>query len=278
MTRVPDSRQLTHFKRVIWSHYRTHARDLPWRRTRDPYKILVSEVMLQQTQVSRVMGKYPEFIKRFPTIKSLARAKVADILSVWRGLGYNRRALALKRAAKIVVAEHGGKLPRTVSELDALPGIGTATSGSIAAFAFSDAQPFIETNIRRVFIHHFFPRRVKVSDSKIMPLVEMTLDKSNPREWYWALMDYGSHLSQTVPNPNRRSTRYSRQSRFEGSNREIRSKVLSFLLDHGPSTALSIEQQLKLRTDSIKKNLTSMVREGFFSVTDGHYKIARQDE
>lgn len=275
MSCVSQSKLLAEFEKTVWTYYRKHGRDLPWRRTRDPYKILVSEIMLHQTQVSRVVLKYKEFLKRFPTIRSLARAPVSDVLSVWRGLGYNRRALSLRRAAEIIITRYRGTLPQTVLELDALPGVGPATAASICAFAFNRPHPFIETNIRRVYIHHFFQRQRTVSDAQIMELVAKTLDREKPREWYWALMDYGADLSRRVENPNRRSAAYAHQSRFEGSNRELRSKVLSYVLDNGPSTERLIRVKLNMNARSVKRNLASMVREGFFSVSDGRYEIAR---
>ena len=126
--------QIASFRKVVYTHYRTHGRDLPWRRTKNPYRILVSEVMLQQTQVPRVLDKYKEFVKAFPTIRSLAQAPLRDVVAVWSGLGYNRRALALKRLAETVVHDHNAKIPRDVDTLKSLPGIGPACAGAIAAF------------------------------------------------------------------------------------------------------------------------------------------------
>ncbi|MEK7079017.1 MAG: A/G-specific adenine glycosylase, partial [Patescibacteria group bacterium] len=131
-------------------------RDFPWRNTTDPYHILVSEVMLQQTQVARVMVKFPIFIDQFSNFKELATASTKDILQVWQGMGYNRRALYLKKIAEIVITQYKGKLPDDPAILDTFPGIGEATAASIVAFAFNKPLVFIETNIRRVFIHLFF--------------------------------------------------------------------------------------------------------------------------
>ncbi|KKT24343.1 MAG: Endonuclease III family protein [Candidatus Magasanikbacteria bacterium GW2011_GWA2_43_9] len=174
------------FRRTIRRYYAAHSRSLPWRHTHDPYKILVSEVMLQQTQVGRVTAYYKNFLHKFPTIKVLAKASLADVLRAWQGLGYNRRALMLKRAAEHTVRIYGGKLPQDAGLLDDLPGIGINTAGAIAAFAFNTPSVFIETNIRRVFIHFFFPGRSTVHDRNILKLVEETMDRKNPREWYYA--------------------------------------------------------------------------------------------
>lgn len=199
---------------------------MPWRDTRDPYRILLSEVMLQQTQVSRVLVKYPEFLRAFPTIRALAHADKKKLLRMWQGMGYNRRALYLKRAAQTIIKQHEGHVPKTLSELESLPGIGHATAAAILTYAFNKPAPFIETNTRRVFIHHFFPKRRRVSDADIMPLIGAALPKTNRREWYYALMDYGTFLARAIPNPNKRSLHYARQQPFEGSTREIRGFLL----------------------------------------------------
>ncbi len=219
------------------AHYHEHARDLPWRRTCDPYHILVSEMMLQQTQVPRVLRKYEEFLSRFPDMASLAQAPAADILAAWQGLGYNRRALALHACTQTVMAQHAGALPRTARELTALPGIGPATAGAILAFAHGIAVPFIETNIRAAFLHYFFPEREEVPDADILPLVAATLDHDDPRTWYYALMDYGNRLKKALPNPSRRSRHHRTQSPFEGSRRQLRARALRlFLAEAGHPT------------------------------------------
>jgi A/G-specific adenine glycosylase len=189
---------------------------------RDSYRILVSEIMLQQTQVERVLDKYKVFIRIFPDFSSLAVAPLADILKVWQGLGYNRRAVALQKIAISVMKESRGRLPVTREELLKLPGIGKYTASAILTFACNQPNIFIETNIRRVFIHFFFRDRENISDAEILPLIEMTLDAGNPREWYYALMDYGAMLKKTVENPNRKSSHYKKQAPFHGSNRQLR--------------------------------------------------------
>jgi A/G-specific adenine glycosylase len=189
--------------------------------------------MLQQTQVSRIIPFYENFIKKFPDLDALARAKTADVLQAWQGLGYNRRALALQKLAKKIVEtkEYKGRLPRDRAALESLPGVGPYTAGAIRAFAFNEPEIFIETNIRRVFIHFFFPRGKKVTDAELHRYIERMLERKNPREWYYALMDYGAMLGDGArENPNRRSAHYVRQSKFFGSDREIRGKILRMLL------------------------------------------------
>ena len=253
------------FKKKVWRYYRASGRhDLPWRKTHDPYRILVSEVMLQQTQVSRVLGKYPQFLKKFPNLRALANASVRYVLVVWQGLGYNRRALLLKRAAESVMRDFNGTFPKTAAELESLPGVGQSTRGAIMAFAFGEPTVFIETNIRAVFIAEFFPRKKKVSDKEILPLVEKTLDRKNPRAWYYALMDYGVHLKQTTTNPSRKSKHHVRQSPFKGSNREIRAKILTFLFT-SPKTEPEILAHIGKTKHDAGKNLENLIKEGFIT-------------
>ena len=207
-----------------------HYRELPWRNVDDAYEVLVSEVMLQQTQVARVLRYWPRFLEAFPTIDALAAASTADVLALWQGLGYNRRALALKRTADKCSAHHAGRLPETAEELAKLPGIGPATAAGIVAFAYNRPSCYIETNVRSVFLHELFPEREDVRDRELEPFVRdaagCAFDDASPREWYYALLDYGAYLKSQVANPSRRSAHYSRQSTFEGSHRQKRSFVL----------------------------------------------------
>ncbi len=219
------------FRKLVYSYYAKYARNsLPWRNTRDPYRILVSEIMLQQTQVSRVLEKYKAFIREFPSLRALAQAPLGAVLKAWQGLGYNRRALALKETAEKVISEFKGKIPRERQALEALPGIGGATSGALCAFTFNQPVVFIETNIRSVFIHHFFRDARDISDARLLPYMEKALDRKNPRQWYYALMDYGVYLKGHTVNPARKSLHYRKQSPFLGSNRQLRGRVLKELL------------------------------------------------
>ena len=261
------------FRKSVYDFYREQRRDLPWRRTRDPYAILVSEFMLQQTQVSRVEEKYPPFLEHFTEINSLADAPPGEVLALWQGLGYNRRALNLHRTARVVVDEFNGIIPDSTELLMTLPGVGQATAGALQAFAFDRPVVFIETNIRRVYIHTFFPGNERVTDADILPLVEATVDTDGPREWYYALMDYGSVLAKEISNPNLRSAHYSRQSTFEGSDRQIRGQILRILLDGESISTGGLQERLSTdlenvdskRLEGILANLESegfLVREG----------------
>lgn len=220
------------FQRTVLDYYTQYQRrDLPWRQPEsdgsfDPYKIMVSEIMLQQTQVQRVIEKYRQFLKAFPDVKTLADAPLSDVLLAWQGLGYNRRGRYLRDAAAMVVSEFAGQMPRTVEELIRLPGIGHNTAAAIAAYSYDQPVVFIETNIRTVYLHHFFSEREAVTDSDILEVVAQTLDHTQPRHWYWALMDYGTHVKKQFGNQNVRSRHYAKQSAFAGSNRQIRGKIL----------------------------------------------------
>lgn len=250
------------FKKTVWDYHRRNGRhELPWRKTRDPYKILVSEIMLQQTQVDRVLPKYKEFLKKFPTLEKLARAQTRSVLLVWQGLGYNRRAVSLKRTAEILVKEHKGKFPKDERALISLPGIGRATAGDLLAFAWNIPTVVIETNIRSVYIHHFFSDKKDISDKEITLLIEKTIDKNNPREWYYALMDYGSYLKKTIGNNAPQSKHYKKQSKFKGSNRELRSRILKLIL-HKSRTEAEIMQLLSAPAEPVRKNIIALEREG----------------
>lgn len=217
------------FIHTIKTYYATHKRAFAWRDVENPYYVFISEVMLQQTQTQRVVEKFEQFISTFPTVGDLAGASFSDVLVVWQGLGYNRRAQFLHQAAQQIVTQHHGGVPRTVEALDALPGIGYATACSIAAFAYNQPTVFIETNIRAVYIHFFFPDRTDVADSELMPLIEQTVDHADPRQWYYALMDYGVMLKKMHSNPSRKSKHHAVQSRFEGSDRQVRGAIIRVL-------------------------------------------------
>lgn len=243
---------LKKFQMTVLRYYRLQGRhDLPWRKTRDPYRIMVSEVMLQQTQVSRVLEKYKSFLKKFPTVRALAKAPLSAVLKEWSGLGYNRRGKYLHDAAKTIVAKCGGKVPRDFAALRALPGMGPYTASAIRVFAFGLPDVLIETNIRTALIHHFFlsksdlhKKDTKVSDAQMITILhEMAALagqvgsppsaswRSGPREWHYALMDYGAYLKRIGVKNNDRSKHYVKQSKFEGSLRQARGQILRDIAD-----------------------------------------------
>ncbi len=259
------SEKIAVFRKTVRRHFKKNGRHtLPWRKTRDPYRILVSEIMLQQTQVDRVVPFYRAFLKRFPTVPALAKASLGDVLRAWQGLGYNRRAKMLHDAAKAIVSDHGGKVPRAYEELLALPGIGPYTARAVRTFAWDESEAFIETNIRAVFIHHFFPRKKKIIDAELLKLIGDTLDRKKPREWYWALMDYGSKLKRTVPNPSRRSRHHLQQKPFKGSDREVRGAILRELGLKSLSEG-TLMKKLPFEKERTKRQIEALFQEGLIA-------------
>jgi A/G-specific adenine glycosylase len=268
--------QMQRFQTTVWDYYRLHGRhDLAWRQPEadgsfDPYKILVSEVMLQQTQVSRVLPKFEECIARFPNVQSLAAASLADVLQLWSGLGYNRRAKFLWQAAQSLVTNDHGIFPKDVATLERLPGIGPNTAAAILVYAFNQPLVFIETNLRTVFIKHFFPDVSSVSDKQILDCIAKTLDHQQPRLWFWALMDYGAYLKKAPGNLNHASASYSRQSSFVGSKRQIRGQVIKALV----ASPLSDQQLGATITDArLPEVLTALETEGFIEQTNKKYRL-----
>jgi A/G-specific adenine glycosylase len=272
-TRTLFQKEISLFQNTIYEHYHAHGRSFPWRQTTDPYHILVSEFMLQQTQTERVINYYGLFIEQFPNFRTLANAKLKDVLERWHGLGYNRRAIHLKKAAEEVMIRYQGKLPESFDEIVKLPGIGSATAGAILAFAFNKPVAFIETNIRRVFIHVFFQDRRDIRDGDILPFVKKTLDEDNPRQWYYALMDYGAMLKKNVSNPNRRSAHYTRQAPFEGSDRQIRGMIIRQLLSRNDMHEQALIDFIGADPDRAKKNLLRLKEEGFLILSESKVKL-----
>jgi A/G-specific adenine glycosylase len=250
------------FQNAIYRFYATHGRKLPWRATRNPYHILVSELMLQQTRVERVLDRYGRFIERFPDFASLARAPLRAVLDEWHGMGYNRRALALKRIAERVVEEYGGRLPRRAEELERFPGIGRATASAIVTFAFNEPSVFVETNIRTVFIRFFFRRRRVVRDEEILARIEETLDRKRARKWYWALMDYGTMLKKRSGNLSRRSAHYRRQSPFQGSRRQMRGRIIREIVRRPALSESEVGRMLGVDREEVREILGALEKDG----------------
>jgi A/G-specific adenine glycosylase len=262
------------FIETVWSYYRTNGRhDLPWRRTTHPYHIIVSEMMLQQTQVARVVSKYRKFLSRFPTTKQLATAPLREVLRHWQGLGYNRRAKYLHDAAKMVFKKHNGSWPHTYEELVTLPGIGTYTASAVLCFAYNIPTPLIETNVRTVYLDHFFKHRTKVSDKELLPHVTRTLDRKHPREWNWALMDYGAYRKATSGNSSIKSTTYIKQAPFKHSTRYVRGAIIR-ILTTGPRSHRDLKALLP-HTDSflLKAQLQALSKEGLVVKVGREYRL-----
>lgn len=273
LSRFTDAPDYAKFQQEILAFYRKKGRMFPWRTTDDPYAILVSEFMLQQTQTERVVEKYTNWLTAFPSIPALAAASFADVLAYWVGLGYNRRARFLHECAKTIAKQHGGVVPADPAALQKLSGIGPYTAAAVAAFAYNQPTVFIETNIRAVFIHCFFPQASAVGDKEILPHVQASLYKENPRMWYYALMDYGAELKKTVQNPNRKSRHYTRQSKFAGSVRQARGAVVRSLTMHPNQTYAELLAHTQIEEKLFTQGLTALLKEGFIAENSGIYAI-----
>ena len=260
------------FKETVLDFYRREGRQLPWRGA-NPWGVTVSEFMLQQTGVERVLHYWDNWMRLWSNPKSLAKAPAEDVLRAWSGLGYNRRCYFLKAAAAIITEKHNNEVPQSTEILQELPGIGPYTAGAIACFSYNSPTVFIETNIRSAVIHCFFPERNDVKDKEIFPILEMALDRADPKTWYYALMDYGAALKKQG-NPGRRSAHYTRQSPFIGSFREARGKVIRTLASMGPSSAEEIENASGLTGDNLYRVLEKLEKESMVAETGGVYRIA----
>lgn len=263
------------FTQIVWEYYALHGRNnLPWRKTHKPYNILVSEIMLQQTQADRVVPKYKAFIKKFPTLVRLSEAPLSEVLIAWQGLGYNRRAKMLHACARAIMSEHKGVFPRTFQELTHLPGIGPYTASAVLAFAFNTPVTLIETNVRSVYLHHFFTETFEVTDELLLPLIERTASKDSPRDWYYALMDYGSFIKKAHGNPNQRSAHHVKQSAFKGSDREIRGALIR-LLTKSAFTRSSLLRELRAFEDiRVDAQLQKLMGEGMIEKKARTYQLS----
>ena len=282
-----SKKEIQQFQKIILNYFtisgRTH---LPWREKINPYKVWVSEIMLQQTQVDRVIPFFNNWIKHFPNLQTLANASQVDILRHWKGLGYNSRALRMKKSAEEIVQKYNGIFPKGKSKIEKLSGIGPYTAGAIIAFAYDQPVVIIETNIRRVFIYHFFQDQESISDEAILDLVEKTLPEKDLRIWYWALMDYGSFLGKTLNvkgkkyNPNVQSKHYNKQLKFIGSDRQIRGKILEILLQEKNNEITLVKLQKKVTeltmdNERIQKILNRLALEGFIVIQNKKIQLKK---
>lgn len=271
--RTLSGAEIAAFRAQVLDLYAQRGRVFPWRSTRDPWAILVSEVMLQQTQTERVLPKYLAWIAAYPNPSSLAEADLAEVLALWSGLGYNRRALALVKAASRIASL--GRFPDEEDELLELPGVGPYTARAVLAFAYGRPVVLIETNIRSVFLHSFFEGERGVSDASIASLVEATLDRSDPRNWYYALMDYGVEIKKAYGNPNARSAQYAKQSPFADSHRRIRGALLKELGSRGRADSDELAACLPFARERVDKALADLKAEGFVAESCGVYRLGR---
>jgi A/G-specific adenine glycosylase len=275
MTSVLNASNTKAFKRAISKTLRTGLRSFPWRDTHDPYKIMVSEFMLQQTQTSRVVLAYQAFLHKFPEAQSLAEASVRDVLTAWQGLGYNRRALYLKESAQVLCLKYQGVLPCDPSILQTdLPGVGSYTAHALCVFSYNVPFPMVETNIRTVLFNYFFHDSMeKVADKELLKIIAQLLDNKSPRHWYYALMDCGVELKSQGKGRNTLSNLYVKQTKFEGSFRQLRAEVLRVALEKQEVNdtivlkslaSLSSKMDLTYTKKSVGVALNQLCKEGFF--------------
>lgn len=268
--------QIKSFQDKILSWYAEHQRDLPWRKTREPYNIMISEIMSQQTQIPRVVQKYQEWLEAFPTIQDLAQAPVAKVLTHWSGLGYNRRALYLQKAAQAIVSDFDGIFPQDVATLQTLPGIGEYTASAISCFAFDKQIVVIDTNIRKVIITQFLIDSEEVGGKNEMKIIreiaEQLLPHGRAYEWNQALMDYaGSVLRKekiTIP----------KQSKFKDSDRYYRGQILKLLLQKQSITPLELHDHFNkkeqiINQDRLKKIISSLEKDNLIQSSKSRLKI-----
>lgn len=262
------------FRNTVWDYYRAYGRKtLPWRMSHDPYRVWISEIMLQQTQVDRVIPYFKKWIRTYPTVRALAKAPLGEVLTHWQGLGYNRRAKMLHEAAKAVVERCGGKMPMSVEALESLPGVGHYTARAVAAFAYNQDVVFIETNIRTAIIHHFFPEQDRITDLEIMHVLQKVLPKGKARDWYAALMDYGSHLKRSGIRTNAKSTGYTKQQTFKGSGREVRGTILRTLTKAKKSEKYFLSLFPAERSSQVTDLLDQLLKEGMITKSRSLYSL-----
>lgn len=255
------------FRELIWQKGRELYRAMPWREDTRPYYVLVSELMLQQTQVERVIPRFQAFIAAFPSERVLAAASLADVLRQWQGLGYNRRAKFLHEAAKMIQREYGGVFPSGAGDLLKLPGVGKNTAGAIQAYAFNQPSIFIETNVRTVYFYHFFTERDVVTDAEIREKLAETIDHEHPRQWYWSLMDYGTYLKSHGVRNVSQSKHYLKQPPLKGSVREVRGQIVRELAE-GDYSEVTLRYRIT-SDDRFTLALDGLIRDGLVAQTDG---------
>lgn len=291
-----SQKNIKEFQQKIFSWYKVHKQDFPWRKTRDPYQILVSEVMLQQTQVSRVIPKFEAWLQRFPTVADLAKAPVSEVLAYWSGLGYNRRALFLKKTAVEITEKYGGKFPQDEKTLKSLPGIGEYTARAVLCFAFDKQITVVDTNVRKVILTQFInyrhceersnpvglslsdgdchaPSSLAMTSKEIKHIADLLLPSGKAYDWNQALMDYSRVMlaKEKIPVP--------KQSKFLGSRRYYRGQILKLLLQKKKISINEIGPMIKkdfMDSDNelINKILIELEAEGFVVYKNGNIEIS----
>lgn len=295
---VLSNEEIKIFQKKILDFAKTNYRVFPWRNTVDPYEILVSEIMLQQTQTERVVPKYTEWLHSFPTMQSLAKASLPEVLTHWNGLGYNRRARFLQQAAKMILEKYNGIFPQKAELIDELPGVGEYTAKAVACFAFGAQEVFIETNIRTVYLSTFIlgheiennkneksqksdfqvesdSTKNPIDDTVLLSLIKQTLYKKDVRLWYYALMDYGAKIKKEIGNLNRVSANYVKQSKFKGSLRQARGAIVRQLTRQKRATLAEIAKKEDIEIERIQEAAEKLIAEEIIEQNDGAFIIKK---
>lgn len=253
------------FLTLLYARQETLYRDMPWRRDTRGYYVLVSELMLQQTQVERVVPKFNQFIATFPNVAALASAPLSEVLTVWSGLGYNRRAKYLHQASQYIAMHFNAEVPQQQEQLVQLPGVGVNTAGAIAAYAHNKPALFVETNIRTVLLHHFFEGQSEVTDRALLGVLDLVMDKSNPRYFYWAMMDYGTWLKKSGVKNITASRHYRKQTPLAGSVREVRGQIIRALIVQ-PETTVTLRGEFDTGDGRFETALSQLESDGLIQV------------
>jgi A/G-specific adenine glycosylase len=277
MDATTNSQDIIEFRRTIYSNYEESGRVFPWRENTDPWGVMISEFMLQQTQTDRVIAYWERWMRLWPSPRDLAKAPLDKVMREWNGLGYNRRACYIKDSAGIIVKSFAGKVPETPLDLESLPGVGPYAAGAIACFGYNYPAIFIETNIRATMLHFFFQGREGIKDKEIFPLLKAVLDRENPRKWYWALMDYGAALKHVTTNPNRKSAHYTKQSIFSGSFRQQRGQVIKALVFLGPGSVEDLARRTGLGKEDVYKVMETLERDLMVAEDEGVYRVGKRE-
>ena len=267
------SRKIAQFRRKILYFYKKDKRDLPWRKTADPYAILLSEIMLQQTQVNRGIAYFEKWLKRWPTVQDLAKADRSDVLREWMGLGYNNRARHIHESAKMICGRFKGDVLLVMEQYKELPGIGPYTAATVRIFSNNEDITAVDTNIRRILIHEF-KLDEKIKDKELWALAKMCLPKGKSREWHNALMDYGAtHLTSRKTGIRPKG----RQSKFEGSDRQVRAAVLRFILSHSQASFAQLKKHTGCEKERLRAILDKMQKDNILISGKGMYGLSPSD-
>jgi A/G-specific adenine glycosylase len=270
-----QKKEIQSFQKHIFSWWKTHRRDLPWRHTHDPYAIYVSEVMLQQTQVSRVIEKYQEFLSAFPTVQTLYASPLSDILKIWKGLGYNRRAGYLKQTIDAIVKQYKGVFPKKDTELLQMKGLGIYTARAICIFAYKQDIAAVDTNIRQIISHYFF-HDIQPSVKDIQTVADQLVPKGKSWEWHQALMDYGALEMKGVKDKIKKKRNHI--TPFHKTDRYFRGRIVDLLREEKRERAEIIDYMKKtyaLEETKTLRLLFGLKHDGLITISESYISLPK---